>query len=83
MHVLTVYFVMLTCIILGYYKDIGSEGWMKAKQEQAKAKPLAIKANKSLVKIPHRGGGGASDPPAAKKPKTGLCFTYSYAVWCS
>ena len=47
---------------------------MKAKQEQAKAKPVAIKANKSLVKIPNRGGGASE--PAAKKPKTGLCYTY-------
>ena len=55
----------------GYHKDIGLEGWLKAKQDLAKAKPTAIKANKSIVKIPSRGG-GAGGEPSAKKAKTGV-----------
>jgi len=59
----------------GYYKDLGLEGWSKAKQEQARIKPTAIKANKSLVKIPNRGG---AVEPTAKKPKTGLYLLYMH-----
>ena len=56
-------------MLAGFYKDLGLEGWSKAKQEQARAKPTAIKANKSMVKLPNRGG-----EPATKKAKTaGLC----------
>lgn len=56
----------------GYYRDMGLEGWARAKSELAKAKPTAIKANKSMVKLPNRGGGsGGGGGPLAKKAKTG------------
>ncbi|GAX83784.1 hypothetical protein CEUSTIGMA_g11209.t1 [Chlamydomonas eustigma] len=52
---------------LGYYKDQGLEGYVKRKQDAAKAKPVSIKANKSIVKLPNR---GQSSEPTAKRAKT-------------
>ena len=58
------------CASAGYYKDVGLAGWLARRQGQARAKPVIIKANKSIAKLPLLGG----SEPAAKKAKTG-------AVW--